>query len=133
MSRVFDQLFGGGEHLERLCRLARMSKVASCFADAAELQERAKSIEGYSSLVVPGLLQTEAYTRAPTQAAQPFTTSFVIEGHVRTRMDRAQQGCQEPCVLRQFSERIGVSAGRCAAVVVFAPATVARIRTPLTA
>ncbi|MGW1088218.1 helix-turn-helix domain-containing protein [Streptomyces sp. NPDC002596] len=90
MSRVFDQLFGSGEHLERLCRLARKSKVASYFADAAELQERAKSIEEYSSLVVPGLLQTEAYARALTQAAQPFTTSSVIEGHVRTRMDRAQ-------------------------------------------
>ncbi|MEW2489216.1 Scr1 family TA system antitoxin-like transcriptional regulator [Streptomyces sp. NPDC048411] len=78
MSRIFDQLFGSGEHLERLCRLARKSKVASYFADAAELQERAKSIEEYSSLVVPGLLQTEAYTRALTQAAQPFATSSVV-------------------------------------------------------
>ena len=57
ISRALDALLGNGEHLQRLCRLARTSKVAGYFADAAELQQRAVSIAEFSSLVVPGLLR----------------------------------------------------------------------------
>ncbi|MFJ1549607.1 Scr1 family TA system antitoxin-like transcriptional regulator [Streptomyces sp. NPDC088246] len=88
MSRAFDELLGSGEHLQRLCRLARKSKVASYFADAAELQLQASSIESYTSMVVLGLLQTESYARALTRAAHPFADAQVIEGHVKTRMER---------------------------------------------
>ncbi|MFB7212175.1 multiprotein-bridging factor 1 family protein [Streptomyces sp. NPDC056255] len=45
MSRAFDELLGSGKHLQRLCRLARKSKVAGYFADAAELEKRTRSIE----------------------------------------------------------------------------------------
>ncbi|WP_405717383.1 Scr1 family TA system antitoxin-like transcriptional regulator [Streptomyces sp. NBC_00046] len=72
MSRAFDELLGSGRHLQRLCRLARKSKVAGYFADAAELQLRASSIESYTSMVVLGLLQTASYARALTRAAHPF-------------------------------------------------------------
>ncbi|WP_405749913.1 helix-turn-helix transcriptional regulator [Streptomyces sp. NBC_00012] len=88
MSRAFDELLGSGRHLQRLCRLARKSKVAGYFADAAELQLRASSIESYTSMVVLGLLQTASYARALTRAAHPFADADVIEGHVRTRMER---------------------------------------------
>ncbi|MFE7709178.1 helix-turn-helix domain-containing protein [Streptomyces sp. NPDC057486] len=53
-SRVFDQLFGSGEHLERLCRPARKSKVADHFADAAELEQRATAIDQFAPMVIPG-------------------------------------------------------------------------------
>lgn len=88
ISRALDALLGSGEHLQRLCQLARTSKVAGYFADAAELQQRAVSIAEYSSMVIPGLLQTEAYARALTRAAHPYSPSGVIDSHVRTRMDR---------------------------------------------
>ncbi|MGW0786463.1 helix-turn-helix domain-containing protein [Streptomyces sp. NPDC002913] len=88
ISRALDELLGSGEHLQRLCRLARTSKVAGYFADAAELQLRAVSIAEYSTMVVPGLLQTESYARALTRAAHPYASDDVIDNHVRTRMER---------------------------------------------
>ncbi|WP_406456144.1 helix-turn-helix transcriptional regulator [Streptomyces sp. NBC_00876] len=88
LSRALDELLGSGEHLQRLCRLARKSKVAGYFADAAELQLQASFIGSYTSMLVLGILQTESYARALTRAAHPFATTEVVEGHVRTRMER---------------------------------------------
>ncbi|WP_329613331.1 helix-turn-helix transcriptional regulator [Streptomyces brevispora] len=88
MSRALDEVLGSGEHLQRLCRLAQTSKVAGYFAEAAELQLQASFIGSYASMLVLGLLQTEAYARALTRAAHPFAAPEVIEGHVRTRMER---------------------------------------------
>ncbi|MFJ8751685.1 Scr1 family TA system antitoxin-like transcriptional regulator [Streptomyces sp. NPDC102441] len=88
ISRALDELLGSGEHLQRLCRLARTSKVAAYFADAAELQQRAVSIAEYSSMIIPGLLQTKSYARALTRGAHPYASDDVIDNHVRTRMDR---------------------------------------------
>ncbi|MFE7753303.1 Scr1 family TA system antitoxin-like transcriptional regulator [Streptomyces sp. NPDC057428] len=90
MSRVFDELLGSGEHLQRLCRLARTSRVAGYFADAAELQMRATSISEFAPMLVPGLLQTEAYARALTRASHPFAAADVVDGHVRARRERAR-------------------------------------------
>lgn len=88
LSSALDELLGSGEHLQRLCLLARKSKVAGYFADAAELQLQASFIGSCTSIVL-GLLQTEAYARALTRSAHPFAATEVIEGHVRTRMERA--------------------------------------------
>lgn len=90
LSRTLDGLLGSGEHLQRLCLLARKSKVAGYFADAVELQARASSIDSYTAMLVPGLLQTESYARALTRAAHPFAAAEVVEGHVAARMERAQ-------------------------------------------
>ncbi|MCP3818427.1 helix-turn-helix transcriptional regulator [Streptomyces sp. A3M-1-3] len=90
LSRLLDGVLGSGEHLQRLCRLARKSKVAEYFADAADLQQRATTISEYASILVPGLLQTESYARALTRGAHRFATQSVIEGHVSARMERAQ-------------------------------------------
>ncbi|MFI6648865.1 Scr1 family TA system antitoxin-like transcriptional regulator [Streptomyces sp. NPDC050529] len=90
LSRTLDELLGSGEHLQRLCLLARKSKVAGYFADAVELQARSSSIDSYTAMLVPGLLQTGPYARALTRAAHPFATTEVVEGHVTARMERAQ-------------------------------------------
>lgn len=66
MSKQLDEVLGSGEHLQRLCRLARTSKVADYFADAAELERLAKTICEYAPVLVPGLLQTETYARHHT-------------------------------------------------------------------
>lgn len=88
VSKLIDEVLGSGEHLQRLCRLARKSKVAEYFADAAELERLAKTISEYSPMVVPGLLQTEGYARAITRAALPLAQQEEVEGHVRTRIER---------------------------------------------
>ncbi|MEU0086176.1 helix-turn-helix transcriptional regulator [Streptomyces sp. NPDC006274] len=88
VSRLLDEVFESGEHFQRLCHLARKSKHAEYFADAAELEQQARTISEYAPMLVPGLLQTEGYARALVSAAQRFEAQEVVERLVRTRMDR---------------------------------------------
>ncbi|MGW1672792.1 helix-turn-helix domain-containing protein [Streptomyces sp. NPDC002324] len=88
MSRLFDEVFGTGQHFQRLCTLARKSKHADYFADAAELEQLAKTISEYAPMLVPGLLQTEGYARALTRATLPYASDEEVEGYVRARMER---------------------------------------------
>jgi transcriptional regulator with XRE-family HTH domain len=88
LSKQLDGVLGSGEHLQRLCELARKSKHADYFADAAELEKLAKTISEYAPMLVPGLLQTEAYARAITRATLPFASDEVTEGYVSARIDR---------------------------------------------
>lgn len=90
LSKMFDQVLGSGEHLQRLCKLARKSKHPDYFADAAELEPLASSISEYSAMLVPGILQTEAYARHLTRLWMPFAADDEVEQHVRARMDRAR-------------------------------------------
>ncbi|MEU4209259.1 helix-turn-helix transcriptional regulator [Streptomyces sp. NPDC026206] len=90
LSELLDEVLGSGKHLQRLCRLARKSRVADYFADAAELEQQAKTISEYSSMYVLGLLQTEAYARAVTRGAQRFAPQEVVEQAVSARRERAQ-------------------------------------------
>lgn len=89
ISHALDGLLGSGEHLQRLCRLARQSKVAEYFADAAELEMRATSICEYAPMLVPGVLQTREYARAVTRASQRLASEATVEGQVSARMERA--------------------------------------------
>ena len=90
LSRLFDEVLGSGEHIQRLCRLARASKHPDYFADAAELEKQATTISEYAPMLVPGLLQTEAYARGLTRATLPFAPEDEVEEHVSARMDRAR-------------------------------------------
>lgn len=88
LSRLFDQIFGTGQHFERLCGLARKSKHADYFADAAELEKLAKTISEYAPMLVPGLLQTEEYARAITRVTLPYAEPHEIEEYVQIRLER---------------------------------------------
>ncbi|MEU3156083.1 helix-turn-helix transcriptional regulator [Streptomyces griseoincarnatus] len=88
LSRLVDEVLGTGEHFQRLCELARKSKHADYFADAAELETRAKTISEYAPMLVPGLLQTEGYARALTRATLPYASTDEVEGYVRARVER---------------------------------------------
>ncbi|MEU3147289.1 MULTISPECIES: helix-turn-helix transcriptional regulator [unclassified Streptomyces] len=88
LSRLLDEVLGTGEHFQRLCELARKSKHADYFADAAELETRARTISEYAPMLVPGLLQTEGYARALTTATMPYATAEVVNGYVRARLER---------------------------------------------
>ncbi|MFI6605193.1 DUF397 domain-containing protein [Streptomyces sp. NPDC050507] len=65
LSRSLDELLGSGEHLQRLCRLARTSKVAGYFADAAELQLQVADN-------VPGIVPVRDSKAAPEGPALAF-------------------------------------------------------------
>lgn len=52
------------------------------------LQRLARIISGYETLVIPGLLQTEAYTRALYVSRVPAYTEAEIERHVSARLER---------------------------------------------
>ncbi len=89
LSKLMDETLGSSRHLERLCRLARQSKhVADYAVDVTDMEPRAKVINDYLPVLVPGLLQTELYTTAITRATQPLAPSGTIEGYVRNRMER---------------------------------------------
>jgi len=88
LSKQLDGVLGSGEHLQRLCELARKSKHADYFADAAELEKLAKTISEYAPMLVPGLLQTEAYARALIRAAQRFEPQSSVDELVAARLER---------------------------------------------
>jgi transcriptional regulator with XRE-family HTH domain len=53
-----------------------------------EMEERATVLRNWESLVVPGLLQTEAYARGVLRGARPADSDTVIEQLVTARMAR---------------------------------------------
>ncbi|MGA5898308.1 helix-turn-helix domain-containing protein [Streptomyces venetus] len=76
---------------ERLCRkLIDDKRYAEYFAGVVELERQAAQICEFEPTVVPGLLQTPAYTSALTLATHPFATDEFIEERVTARVERAQ-------------------------------------------
>ncbi|MEV7468591.1 helix-turn-helix transcriptional regulator [Streptomyces kronopolitis] len=63
-------------------------RYADYFAAAADLERLATRICEFESLLVPGLLQTGAYTRAVTLANNPIAPDEYIADRVRARLDR---------------------------------------------
>lgn len=53
-------------------------------------ESEARSVRNYESLFVPGLLQTEDYTRAVVTASLPHATSEEIQQRIETRTQRQQ-------------------------------------------
>ncbi|MEU7635571.1 helix-turn-helix transcriptional regulator [Streptomyces sp. NPDC039016] len=77
---------------ERHCEAvhkARRAGHAEYFADVLEMEQRAECIEEWAPMLVPGLLQTPAYTRAVVRATLPRATDDEVEEKVTARMSRA--------------------------------------------
>lgn len=55
------------------------------------LEDEASSIRTYESLLVPGLLQTEAYARASVAGIQPDRDADAVERRVEVRMRRQER------------------------------------------
>jgi transcriptional regulator with XRE-family HTH domain len=90
-SKRFDEVFQTGGLFERMWRdLINESPYAHYFSDAAILEQQAESICCYQPLLVPGLLQTEAYARAIFHAAQPLLAEDRIAERVANRLARAR-------------------------------------------
>ncbi|MFF3903511.1 helix-turn-helix domain-containing protein [[Kitasatospora] papulosa] len=85
-----DEVLGGDGFFVRNCAALKASKYPEHFAEAAEAERVATTIKEYAPLLIPGLLQTEAYARAVFRAYQPTATEDVIDELVASRLERAQ-------------------------------------------
>lgn len=100
--KLMCQLYGvGAPLLDTLLRLAEEAgergwwvsysdTMPDWFADYVGLEADAEAIWSYESEFVPGLLQTPAYTRAVTRAANPSRSDEAIDLNVQFRMARQE-------------------------------------------
>ncbi|MFF3322165.1 Scr1 family TA system antitoxin-like transcriptional regulator [Streptomyces sp. NPDC002889] len=84
-----DELLRTNGFFARNCKASNKSRYPDHFAEAAEAEAVATTIKEYAPLLIPGLLQTEAYARAVFRAYQPTATEDVIDELVEARLDRA--------------------------------------------
>jgi transcriptional regulator with XRE-family HTH domain len=91
LARHVDKVLGTDGFFERRCedaRKARQSGHAEYFADVAEMEKDAETIEDWAPMLVPGLLQTAPYARAIVRAAMPRASDDEVEEKVNARMRR---------------------------------------------
>ncbi|MEV5096093.1 helix-turn-helix transcriptional regulator [Streptomyces rochei] len=75
---------------ERLCRkLIDDPRYADYFTHVVELERLATRICEFAPTVVPGLLQTKAYARMVTIAANPFKPDSYVDEIVTARLERS--------------------------------------------
>ncbi|MCX3286616.1 Scr1 family TA system antitoxin-like transcriptional regulator [Streptomyces sp. NEAU-H22] len=89
-ARLLDEVLGTEDFFQRNCAAAAKSKYREHFAEAAEVETQAAAIREYTSMLIPGLLQTPAYARAVSRAYQPSAAEEAIEALVTGRMERAR-------------------------------------------
>jgi transcriptional regulator with XRE-family HTH domain len=127
---VLDRIYGTGEHLSDLWRLAKQEAGQNRYQGFADLEAEATNIQGFSISTVPGLLQTERYADAQLRADAPDNEELLAE-EVRARMNRQvrltetkplhyrglldesviRRGAQDPEVWAEQLERL-INAGR---------------------
>ncbi|WP_069874824.1 helix-turn-helix domain-containing protein [Streptomyces malaysiensis] len=92
LSKALDQLFGTGKHFERLYELVRQSPEIhpEQYRRRMTVEARARVISEYAGMIVPGLVQTEAYARALFYEANPRATTEEIDELVEARMSRQE-------------------------------------------
>jgi hypothetical protein len=84
------------EQLNDLCRDASKqgwlrpyhSELPEEYTAYISFEDEAQGVRNYESLFVPGLLQTEEYTRAVVRGVAPSATEDEVEDRVRARMER---------------------------------------------
>ncbi|MFM9456901.1 helix-turn-helix domain-containing protein [Streptomyces europaeiscabiei] len=90
IARLIDVALETGDFFLRNCQAAAKSKYPEHFAEAAEAETEATEIREYAPLLIPGLLQAPAYTRAICRAYRPTAPQKVIDELVTARMERAR-------------------------------------------
>jgi transcriptional regulator with XRE-family HTH domain len=83
-----DRVFGAGGALKACCELADEEKYPPKFLDWAKLERNARVISAYETMLIPGLLQTEAYVHALYRSRVPAYTEDEIARHVGARLER---------------------------------------------
>ncbi|MCX4823973.1 helix-turn-helix transcriptional regulator [Streptomyces sp. NBC_01142] len=85
-----DEILRTNGFFRRNCTASSRSRYPDHFAVAAEAEATATTIKEYAPLLIPGLLQTQAYARAIFRAYQPTATEDVIDELVAARLERAR-------------------------------------------
>lgn len=89
-AQKLDEVLDASGFFVRNCAALKKSKYPDHFAEAAEAERLATTIREYAPLLIPGLLQTEAYARAVFRAGRPTATEELINELVAARLERAQ-------------------------------------------
>ncbi|MFJ3232289.1 helix-turn-helix domain-containing protein [Streptomyces sp. NPDC086787] len=84
-----DEILGTNGFFTRNCGALAKSKYPDHFAEAADAEAVARGIREYGQLLIPGLLQTEAYAQAVFRAYNPTAPDAEIDKSVADRLDRA--------------------------------------------
>ncbi|KIF03969.1 XRE family transcriptional regulator [Streptomyces sp. RSD-27] len=90
LATAIDQVLGTDGFFTRNCGKQGKSKYPEHFVEAAEAEAEALTIREYAPLVIPGLLQREAYAREIFHAYQPTAPESVIDELTEARLDRAK-------------------------------------------
>jgi transcriptional regulator with XRE-family HTH domain len=85
-----DEALGTDDFFTRNCEVSKKSRYPDHFAEAAEAEATAETIKEYAPLLIPGLLQTEAYAREVFRAYHPTAPEEAIDELVEARLDRAR-------------------------------------------
>ncbi|MDJ0380707.1 helix-turn-helix transcriptional regulator [Streptomyces sp. G-G2] len=92
LARHIDRELNTDGFFARRCedvRNARKSVHAPYFADAVEMEGRARDIEEWSPMFIPGPLQLEPYIREIVHAFNPMDDEAAVERKVSARRERA--------------------------------------------
>lgn len=93
LARHVDQILKTDGFFSRGCedvRNAKRGAHAEYFAPVAEAETRARSIEEWSNVLIPGLLQTGAYARAVIHSTHSLDLPEEVEAKVDARLKRAR-------------------------------------------
>ncbi|MFJ6213887.1 helix-turn-helix transcriptional regulator [Streptomyces sp. NPDC092296] len=86
LSELADELFGTGDHFQRLWPLVIKYAYPAWFRPFVDLEEAATAIRSFEVQVVPGLLQTADYARAVLSAGRLDIDG--LEEQVTARLER---------------------------------------------
>ena len=89
-AQKLDEVLDAGGFFTRNCAALKKSKYPDHFAEAAEAEREATAIREYAPLLIPGLLQTEAYAQAVFRGGLPTATEEAIDELVAARLERGQ-------------------------------------------
>lgn len=78
----------GGELLRIWSEIMRRRNVPEWFQDALLMERQSQRIEEYHPILIPGLLQTEAYAEVLIRSWQPQATDKEVSGLVNGRLQR---------------------------------------------
>ncbi|MFE9532865.1 helix-turn-helix domain-containing protein [Streptomyces sp. NPDC006691] len=98
LARHVDERLGTDGFFQRRCEDARRAKQsghAEYFADVAEMERGAETIEEWAPMLVPGLLQTAAYASKVIRTGSPWLPPATVEKQLTTRMERAELWAKE--------------------------------------
>jgi transcriptional regulator with XRE-family HTH domain len=97
-AELLDQILEADGYFVRNLAAGRSTPHREDFADVAELETVALTIKEWEPLLVPGLLQTEAYALAVIRAYDPVLIAELVRQRLAARLERARlfENAQSP-------------------------------------